>query len=88
MSPTTQAIFAVIVRKDRVFNIGSYAFFAQEEGRKKYFPTFSVGFYIAINFFYFNYNCSNALDLRNLHEQVKKAFCSDLSLFASSNAPY
>ena len=32
-----------------------------------------------------NHNCSNVLDLRNLHEQVKKAFCfkncTDLSLF-------
>ena len=32
-----------------------------------------------------NYNCSNLLDMRNLQEQVKKAFCyqknSDISLF-------
>ena len=67
MSPTTQAIFAVIVRKDRVFNIGSYAFFAQEEGKKS-FLAFPVGFKIPIIFSYFNYNCSNVLDLRNLHE--------------------
>ena len=84
MSPTTQAIFAVIVRKDRVFNIGSYAFFAQEEGKKS-FLAFPVGFKIPIIFSYFNYNCSNVLDLRKLHEQVKKTFCfkncSDLLLF-------
>jgi hypothetical protein len=84
MSPTTQAIFAVIVRKDRVFNIGSYAFFAQEEGRKKYVcSNFSCKF-VNPNYF-FNYNYSNALDLRNLHGQVNKAFCfkncSDLLLF-------
>ena len=50
-----------------------------------YFLTFPVGFLNPNHFSNLNYNCSNALDLRNLQEQVKKAFCfkncTDLSLF-------
>jgi hypothetical protein len=47
-----------------------------------WFSNFS---WIPIFFSNFSYNCFNILDLRNLKEQVKKAFCfknwSDLSLF-------
>ena len=65
--------------------------FRTRGGKKKSFLAFPVGFKIPIIFSYFNYNCSNVLDLRNLHEQVitleqvKKTFCfkicSDLLLF-------
>jgi hypothetical protein len=52
---------------------------------KSHFLTFPADFWIPIIFSNFNYNCSNILDLRNLQEQVKKAFSfknwSDLSLF-------
>ena len=63
------------------------------------FLTFPACFYIPIIFSNLNYNCSNFLDLRNLQEQVKKAFCyqklfwpftvwincsSDLKIFANS----
>ena len=50
-----------------------------------HFLTFPVCFLIPIIFSNLNYNCFNILDLRNLQEQVKKAFCfknwSDLLLF-------
>ena len=64
-----------------------------------YFLTFPACFSIPIIFSNLNYNCSNFLDLRNLQEQVKKAFCyqklfwpftvrincsSDLKIFANS----
>jgi hypothetical protein len=42
---------------------------------EKYFLTFPACFWIPIIFSNLNYNCSNFLDLRNLQEQVKKAFC-------------
>ena len=35
---------------------------------------FPIDFCIPIIFFNFSLNCSNVLDLRNLQEQVKKAF--------------
>ena len=44
-------------------------------GKKIFFLTFPACFYIPIIFSNLNYNCSNLLDLRNLQEQVKKAFC-------------
>ena len=37
--------------------------------------TFPACFSIPIFFSNLNYNCSNLLDMRNLQEQVKKAFC-------------
>ena len=37
--------------------------------------TFPADSSIPINFSNLNSNCSNSLDLRNLQEQVKKAFC-------------
>ena len=40
-----------------------------------FFSNFSCMFLIPIFFSNLNYNCSNLLDLRNLQEQVKKAFC-------------
>ena len=64
-----------------------------------YFLTFPACFSIPIIFSNLNYNCSNSLDMRNLQEQVKKAFCfqklfwpftvwincsSDLKSFANS----
>ena len=39
------------------------------------FLTFPACFWIPIIFSNLNYNCSNLLDMRNLQEQVKKAFC-------------
>ena len=42
---------------------------------KKNFLTFPACFWIPIIFFNMNYNCPNLLDMRNLQEQVKKAFC-------------
>ena len=39
------------------------------------FPTFPVGFCLPIIFSNLNYNCSDLSDLRNLQEQIKKAFC-------------
>ena len=39
------------------------------------FLTFPACFWIPIIFSNFNYNCSNLLDMRNLQEQVKNAFC-------------
>ena len=64
-----------------------------------FFLTFPACFWIPIIFSNLNYNCSNLLDMRNLQEQVKKAFCyqklfwpftvwincsSDLKTFANS----
>ena len=43
--------------------------------RQMTFLTFPADFWIPIIFFNFNSNCYNLLDLRNLQEQVKKAFC-------------
>ena len=40
-----------------------------------YFLTFPAYFSIPIILANLNYNCSNLLDIRNLQEQVKKAFC-------------
>ena len=40
-----------------------------------HFLTFPACFSIPIFFSDLNYNCSNLLDMRNLQEQVKKAFC-------------
>ena len=52
---------------------------------KTFFSNFSCRFLNPNIFPNLNYNCSNILDLRNLQEQVKKAFCfknwSVLSLF-------
>ena len=49
------------------------------------FSNFSCRFLNPNIFSIMNHNCSNVLDLRNLHEQVKKAFClkycTGLSLF-------
>ena len=49
------------------------------------FEIWYLGFYIPIIFSNLNYNCYNLLDLSNLLEQVKKAFCfknsTDFSLF-------
>ena len=39
------------------------------------FLTFPAGFWIPILFSNLNLNCSNLWDMRNLQEQVKKAFC-------------
>ena len=39
------------------------------------FLTFPACLWIPINFSNLNPNCSNLLDMRNLQEQVKKAFC-------------
>ena len=48
------------------------------------FLTFPVGFCLPIIFSNLNYNCSDLSDLRNLQEQIKKAFwfknCSGLNL--------
>ena len=41
----------------------------------KYFSNFFCMFLNPNIFFNLNLNCSNLLDLRNLQEQVKKAFC-------------
>ena len=40
-----------------------------------YFLTFPACFSIPIIFSNLNFNCSNLSSLRNLQEQVKKAFC-------------
>ena len=42
---------------------------------KDSFLTFPACFLIPIIFSNWNSNCSNLLDMRNLKEQVKKAFC-------------
>ena len=39
------------------------------------FVTFPACFLIPTIFSNFSFNCSNLLDIRNLQEQVKKAFC-------------
>ena len=52
---------------------GRWMFMAQ--AKKQLFLTFPACFYIPIIFSNLNSNCSNSLDLRNLQEQVKKAFC-------------
>ena len=39
------------------------------------FLTFPACFWIPIIFSTLNFNCSNLFDMRNLQEQVKKAFC-------------
>ena len=44
-------------------------------GWNSYFLTFPACFSIPIIFSNLNSNCSNSLDIRNLQEQVKKAFC-------------
>ena len=38
-------------------------------------PTFPTCFYVQMFFSNFDYNCSDLLYLRNLQEQVEKAFC-------------
>ena len=43
--------------------------------QKYYFLTFPACFSIPIIFSNFYFNCSNLSSLRNLQEQVKKAFC-------------
>ena len=43
--------------------------------RLKTFLTFPACFSILIFFSNLNYNCSSLRDMRNLQEQVKKAFC-------------
>ena len=57
----------------------------ENRGEKQLFLTFHVGFWIPIICPNLNLNCSNVLDLRNLQEQIKKAFCfkycSDVLLF-------
>ena len=45
------------------------------EVHNMYFLTFPADFLIPIIFSNLNSNCSDLLDLRNLQEQVKKAFC-------------
>ena len=70
-----------------------------KESEQHHFLTFPACFSIPIFFSNLNYNCSNLLDMRNLQEQVKKAFCyqklfwpitawincsSDLNIFANS----
>ena len=40
-----------------------------------YVSNFSCMFLYPNNFSNLNSNCSNLLDMRNLQEQVKKAFC-------------
>ena len=40
-----------------------------------HFLTFPADFQILISFCFLNYSCFNFLDLRNLQEQVKTAFC-------------
>ena len=61
-------------RKGNWWTIGIYLFFL----------IFPVGFLIPIIFSNLNYDFSDLLDLKNLQEQVKKAFCfkncTDLSL--------
>ena len=67
--------------------------------QEKLEKSFPACFCIPIFFSNLNYNCSNLLDLRNLQEQVKKAFCyqelfwpftvwincsSDLKIFSNS----
>ena len=52
-----------------------YLLVEQMHDRIHNFLTFTVCFWIPIFFSNLNSNCSNLLDLRNLHEQVKKAFC-------------
>ena len=42
---------------------------------QRFFSNFSCMFLNPNNFSNLNSNCSNLLDLRNLQEQVKKAFC-------------
>ena len=66
------------------------------KGNITIFLTFPAVFYIPIFFSNLNYNCSNFLDVTNLQEQIKKAFChqklfwpftvrtnSDLKIFAN-----
>ena len=81
------------------FNLIWHIFWWWDHSENMYFLTFSACFSIPIIFSNLNYNCSNLLDMRNLQEQVKKAFCyqelfrpftvwincsSDLKIFANS----
>ena len=67
--------------------------------KEYFFSNFSCMFMNPNNFFQFDPNCSNLLDMRNIQKQVKKAFCyqrlfwpftvwincsSDFKLFATS----
>ena len=54
--------------------VGKVIFFLSKQ-KKMYFLNFPACFSIPNFFSNLNYNCSNFVDLRNLQEQVKKAFC-------------
>ena len=56
-------------------NVIQVWFFFKKLLEKIAFLTFPACFYIPIIFSNMNYNCSDLLDLRNIQEKVKKAFC-------------
>ena len=68
-------------QETEILNSSYCAWFPTPKKQKKilkyiFFLTFPIGLSIPIIFFFnLNSNCSDVLDLRNLQEQVKKAFC-------------
>ena len=76
-TPKTSWFHFIFIRMTKSF----YQKKKLDKGQKKYcgkknpFLTFPACFYIPIIFSNLYFNCSNLLDMRNLQEQVKKAFC-------------
>ena len=92
-APTCQAL------NEKIPNQRKNRLLTWKHGEKSHFLTFPACFSIPNFFSNLNSNCSNSLDLRNIQEQVKKAFCyqklfwpftvwincsNDLKIFANS----
>ena len=69
----SSAILRHLARKNGLYGLTDAN--ADEIGMYIFFLTFPICFYIPIIFSNLNSNCSNLLGMRNLQEQVKKAFC-------------
>ena len=68
-APTCQAL------NEKIPNQRKNRLLTWKHGEKSHFLTFPACFSIPNFFSNLNSNCSNSLDLRNIQEQVKKAFC-------------
>ena len=90
-----------LIRSYQCVKIPLYKVLILINNKNFHFLIFPACFSIPIIFSNLNYNCSNLLDMRNLQEQVKKAFCyqklfwpftvwincsSDLKNFANSRS--
>ena len=69
----SSAILRHLARKNGLYGLTDAN--ADEIGMYIFFLTFPACFYIPVCFSNLNSNCSILFDLRNLQEQVKKAFC-------------